>query len=103
MLDFTNGNAGKLLFQFSVPMLIGNVLMQFYHVADTYIVGNFLGTKALAAVGASGPVVFALVSFIIGIAMGCTIIISQYFGNKNIEKVRRAIDTVIVFVIAAAL
>ncbi|MDR1666765.1 MAG: MATE family efflux transporter [Bacteroidales bacterium] len=103
MLDFTNGNAGKLLLQFSVPMFIGNVLMQFYHVADAYIVGNFLGTKALAAVGASGPIVFALVSFIIGIAMGCTIIISQYFGNKDTEKVRHAIDTVIVFVVAAAL
>ncbi|MDR0714950.1 MAG: MATE family efflux transporter [Bacteroidales bacterium] len=103
MLDFTKGNAWKLLLQFSAPMFIGNILMQFYHVADTYIVGNFLGTKALAAVGASGPVIFALVSFIIGIAIGCTIIISQYFGNKNIEKVRRAIDTVIVFVIVAAM
>ncbi|MDR2848046.1 MAG: MATE family efflux transporter [Bacteroidales bacterium] len=102
MLDFTNGKPWKLVLQFSVPMLIGNVLMQFYNVADTYVVGNFLGTKALAAVGASGPVVFALVSFIIGIANGCTIIIAQYFGAKNLNKVQNAIDTVIIFVLVAA-
>jgi putative MATE family efflux protein len=102
MLDFTNGNPWKLVLQFSVPMLIGNVLMQFYNVADTYVVGNFLGTKALAAVGASGPVIFALVSFIIGIANGCTIIIAQYSGAKNIPKVQNAIDTVIIFVLVAA-
>ncbi|GHT24026.1 MATE family efflux transporter [Bacteroidia bacterium] len=83
-------------------MLIGNVLMQFYNVADTYVVGNFLGTKALAAVGASGPVIFALVSFIIGIANGCTIIIAQYFGAKNLPKVQNAVDTVIIFVLVAA-
>jgi putative MATE family efflux protein len=102
MLDFTTGNPWKLLLQFSVPMLIGNILMQFYNIADTYIVGNFLGTTALAAVGASGPVIFALVSFIIGIAAGCTTIISQYFGAKDIEKVKRAIDTVVIFILVAA-
>ncbi|MDR1673094.1 MAG: MATE family efflux transporter [Bacteroidales bacterium] len=103
MLDLTEGKAWKLLLRFSLPMLVGNVLMQLYNVADTYIIGNYLGTDALAAAGASGPVIFALVSFIIGISTGCTIIISQYFGAKNIEKVKRAIDTVIIFVIIAAL
>ncbi len=103
MLDFTKGKPWKLLLQFAVPMLIGNVLMQLYNVADTYIVGNYIGPEALAAVGASMPVLFALVSFIIGITMGCTIIVSQYFGAKDMVNVRRAVDTVVIFVICAAL
>ncbi len=103
MLDFTEGKPWKLLLQFAIPMLIGNVLMQLYNVVDIYIVGNYIGTDALAAVGASSPVLFALVSFIIGIATGCTIIISQYFGAKDIAKVKRAIDTVTIFVLVAAI
>ncbi len=103
MLDFTKGKPWKLLLQFAFPMLIGNVLMQLYNVVDTYIVGNYIGPEALAAVGASMPVLFALVSFIIGITMGCTIIISQYFGAKDIPNVKRAVDTVVIFVFFAAL
>ena len=103
MLDFTNGKPWKLLLQFSIPMLIGNILMQLYNIVDIYIVGNYVGTRALAAVGASGPIIFALISFIIGIATGCTIIISQYFGAKDINSVKRAIETVTIFVLIAAL
>ena len=103
MIDFTNGKPWKLLLQFSIPMLISNVLTQLYHVADFYIVGNFVGSEALASVGSSMPILFALVSFIIGITMGCTVIVSQYFGAKDFVKVKRSIDTVIIFIIVAAL
>jgi putative MATE family efflux protein len=103
MLDLTEGKPWKLLLQFSIPMLIGNVLMQLYSVADFYIVGNYIGPEAVASVGSSMPILFALVSFIIGITMGCTVIVSQYFGAKDSIKVKRSIDTVIIFIIVAAL
>jgi len=103
MLDLTNGKPWKLLLQFSIPMLIGNVLMQLYSVADFYIVGNYIGPDAMASVGTSMPIIFSLVSFIIGISMGSTVIVSQYFGAKDAVKMKRAIDTIIIFLVAAAL
>ncbi|MDR1171243.1 MAG: MATE family efflux transporter [Bacteroidales bacterium] len=103
MLDLTEGKPWKSLLQFSIPMLIGNVLMQLYHIADFYIVGNYIGPEAVASVGSSMPILFALVSFIIGITMGCTVIVSQYFGAKDSVKVKRSIDTVIIFITVAAL
>ena len=103
MLDLTNGKPWKLLLHFSIPMLIGNVLMQLYSVADFYIAGNYIGPEAVAAVGSSMPVLFALVSFIIGITMGCTVIVSQYFGAKDAVNMKRSVDTVIIFIVVAAL
>ena len=103
MLDFTEGKPWKLLLQFSIPMLIGNVLMQLYSVADFYIVGNYIGPEAMASVGTTMPILFALVSFIIGITMGSTVIVSQYFGAKDAVKMKRAIDTIIIFLVVAAL
>ena len=103
MIDFTEGKPWKLLLQFSIPMLIGNVLMQLYHWADLYIVGNYIGAKAMASVGTTMPILFSLISFIIGITMGGTVIISQYFGAKDAVNVKRSIDTVIIFIVVAAL
>jgi putative MATE family efflux protein len=103
MLNLTEGKPWKLLLLFSVPMLIGNVLMQLYHVADFYIVGNYIGPEAVASVGSSMPILFALVSFIIGITMGCTVIVSQYFGAQDVANVKRSVDTVVVFIALAAL
>ena len=103
MLDLTDGKPWKLLLQFSIPMLIGNVLMQLYHVADFYIVGNYIGPEAMASVGSSMSILFALVSFIIGITMGGTVIVSQYFGAKDSIRMKRSIDTVIIFILVAAL
>ncbi|MBE0662447.1 MAG: MATE family efflux transporter [Bacteroidales bacterium] len=97
MKDLTEGKPSALILQFATPMLIGNVFQQLYNVVDSIIVGNFLGKEALAAVGASFPLLFMLISFVIGIASGSTIIIAQYFGAKDINNVRRAIDTMWVF------
>jgi Na+-driven multidrug efflux pump len=77
MQDLTEGKPGRLIFRFATPMLIGNVFQQIYNVTDSIIVGKFLGKEALAAVGASFPLIFLLISFIIGIASGSTIIISH--------------------------
>lgn len=93
MRDLTSGNEGRLILNFAVPMLIGNVFQQFYQVVDSIIVGHYLGKEALAAVGASFPVIFGFVSLIIGVTMGASVIIAQYFGAKDLVQVKRTIDT----------
>ena len=93
MQDFTSGHEGKFIFKFAAPMLIGNIFQQLFSVVDSIVVGKFIGKEALAAVGASFPVIFVMVSLIVGLVMGTTIVISQNFGAKNMEKVKRAIDT----------
>lgn len=103
MHDLTEGKPGSLIFKFAMPMLIGNVFQQIYNVTDSIIVGKFLGKEALAAVGASFPIIFMLVSFIIGIATGSTIIVAQYYGSKNLDKVRRTIDTMYIFLFFSSL
>lgn len=97
MKDLTTGNEGKLILQFATPMLIGNVFQQLFSVVDSIVVGNFVGKEALAAVGASFPVIFVMVSMIIGLVMGTTVIISQYFGANDLVKVKRAIDTMYIY------
>ena len=97
MQDLTTGKEGKLIFQFAAPMLLGNVFQQLFSVVDSIIVGNFVGKEALAAVGASFPVIFVMVSMIIGLVMGTTVVISQYFGAKDFVKVKRAIDTMYIY------
>jgi len=103
MKDLTIGNEAKLIFKFALPMVLGNLLQQLYHLVDSIIVGNYLGKEALAAIGASSPIFYALIAFVIGIGSGATIIISQYFGAKNIEKVKRAIDTTYIFLFIASI
>jgi putative MATE family efflux protein len=97
MQDLTNGKEGKLIFQFAAPMLLGNVFQQLFSVVDSIVVGRYIGKEALAAVGASFPVIFVMVSMIIGLVMGTTVVISQYFGAKDYVKVKRAIDTMYVY------
>ncbi len=84
-------------------MVLGNVFQQLYNVVDSAIVGNYIGKEALAAVGASFPIIFTLISLIIGIATGSTIVIAQFFGSKDIKKVLRAIDTLYIFLFFASI
>lgn len=102
MKDLTTGNTAKVIVLFALPMLAGNIFQQLYNVVDSVIVGNYLGKEALSAVGASFPVMFALISLVIGIATGSTTVISQYFGAKNYEKVKAAIDTMYVVIFLAS-
>jgi len=102
MKDLTEGNVARLIFNFTIPMLLGNLFQQSYHIINTIIVGNFLGKEALAAIGASLPIIFTLVSLIIGISTGGTIIIAQYFGAKDYKKVKLACDTIFIFFIIAS-
>lgn len=103
MRDLTTGNPGKQIFAFAVPMLLGNVFQQLYNIVDTIIIGHYIGTEALAATGATFPVIFVLISLVIGITTGTSIIISQYFGAKDYARVKRAIDTTFIFLFFASI
>ncbi len=103
MKDLTNGNERKLIFQFALPMLLGNVFQQLYNIVDSIIVGNFIGKEALAAVGASFPIIFTMIALIIGIASGATIIIAQFFGARDYQTVRKMIDTLFIFLFCASI
>jgi len=97
MKDLSYGNEGRLILRFAIPMLLGNVFQQLYNVVDSIIVGRYIGKTALAAVGTSSPIIFLLISFIIGVNMGFTIVVSQYFGAKQIDQVKKAINTLYIF------
>lgn len=97
MKDLTSGNEGKLIFLFALPMLFGSIFQQLYNIVDSIIVGRILGKEALAAVGNAFPIFFTLISLIIGLSFGGTIVISQYFGAKDFDKVKKAIGTLYLF------
>ena len=104
MKDLTKGKEYKLILMFALPMLLGNIFQQLYNIVDSIIVGNYIGKQALGAVGASFPIIFLLISLIVGFSIGGTILISQYFGAKQYEQVRKAVDTLnVVMLISAVL
>jgi len=103
MKDLTTGKESKLIVQFAMPMVFGNVFQQLYNVVDSIIIGNYLGEEALAAVGASFPILFLLIALVIGLGSGFTIIIAQYFGARDYEKVKRTIDTTYIILFFASI
>ncbi len=103
MKDLSYGNEGKLILKFAIPMLLGNVFQQMYNIVDSVVVGKYIGKAALAAVGTSGPIIFLLVSFIIGVTMGFTIVVSQFFGAKQLDNVKKAINTLYIFMFFTSL
>ncbi|MGE4586273.1 MAG: MATE family efflux transporter [Mangrovibacterium sp.] len=102
MKDFTEGKEAGLILRFSVPLIIGNIVQNLYHIVDSIIVGNFLGKEALGAVGASHPIIFALISLVIGVGSGASTVVAQYFGAKQTKQVRHTIDTIFIFFLAAS-
>lgn len=103
MKDFTKGHEGKLILQFAIPILLASIFHQLYNVVDSIFIGQFVNKEGLVAVGASFPVIFASNSFVIGIGSGATVVISQYFGAKKLGQVRRAIDTLYIFMFFASI
>ncbi len=93
-IDMTKGNPYKLIFMFSIPLLIGNILQQLYNMVDSVIVGNVVGAKALAAVGTGFPIIFMMCSFSMGVGTGASIMISQYFGAKDMVNLQKTISTI---------
>ena len=91
--NMTEGNPFKTIFFFAVPMILSNLFQQFYNVIDTLIVGNYLGQDALAAVGSAGSITAVFVQLATGLALGGSIVISQYFGAGKSDKIRLCATT----------
>ncbi|MCQ4022065.1 MULTISPECIES: MATE family efflux transporter [unclassified Ruminococcus] len=91
--DLTKGSPAKILWSFSMPMLLSSVFQQLYNMADSIVAGNFAGENALAAVGASFPVTMIFVAIAMGGSVGCNVVISRYFGGKDYRNMRLAINT----------
>lgn len=89
--SMVEGNPLKLIISFSIPLLLGNLFQQFYNVVDAAIVGQTLGSKALASVGASSSVQFLIIGFCMGVCQGFAIIVAQCFGAKRMEDMRKNI------------
>lgn len=101
--NMTQGPIWKQMVRFAIPVFLGNLFQQFYNVADTYVVGNVLGTDAMAAVGSSGNLIFMLIGFFQGIFIGAGVVISRYWGAKEHENVSHAVHTTIAFALIAGL
>ena len=84
-----NGSIWKGIVSFAIPLFLGNMFQQLYNTVDSLIVGNFLGSDALAAVSSSGSLIFLLVGFFNGIAVGAGVVISRYFGAKDMTGFAR--------------
>lgn len=97
----TSGPIGRQILAFAFPLFLGNLFQQLYNTADSLIVGNFIGSNALAAVSSSGSLIFLLVGFFAGISTGAGVVIARYFGAKDYERMERAIHTTVAFGIVA--
>ncbi len=93
----TNGPIWKRLVAFAVPLFWGNLFQQLYNTADSVIVGNFLGNNALAAVSSSGNLIFLLVGFFNGIAVGAGVVTAKYFGAGDTENLKKSVHTTVAF------
>lgn len=89
--DMTEGKPGRLILEFAIPLLLGNLFQQFYSLVDTAIVGKFLGVDQLAAVGSTGSINFLIIGFCMGICSGFAIPIAQRFGAKDESGMRRCV------------
>lgn len=90
-VDLTSGNITGNLLKFALPLMVGNILQQFYNLADTLIVGKFLGTEALAAVGSSYTLMTFLTSILIGLCMGSSAFFAMQFGKKDYDTLNKGI------------
>lgn len=98
-MDLTDGSISRKLLLFSLPMIAGNLLQQFYNLADTLIVGRFIGADALASVGSSYTLMTFLTSLIIGLCMGSSTFFSEDFGSSNKEKLNSDIFLSFIFIL----
>ncbi len=99
-MDMTAGSISRLLLLFAVPLLLGNMFQLLYNTIDALVVGNFVGKDALAAVGSTTSIINIAVFFFNGVSVGGGVVISQYFGARDLEKLHRAIETTMVMTFA---
>lgn len=95
--SLTEGSVWKSMLLFAMPVFLGNVFQQLYNTFDAWCVGNYIGDNALAAVSSSGSLIFMMVSFFNGVAMGAGVVIARVFGAKQFDAMRKAIHTAIAF------
>ena len=95
--NLLEGSIWKGIVSFAIPLFLGNLFQQLYNTADSLIVGNFLGSDALAAVSSSGSLIFLMVGFFNGIAVGAGVVISKYFGAADYDGLKKAVHTNIAF------
>ena len=101
--DLTEGKVWKVLVRFALPLLVGYLLQQFYNITDSIIVGQFLGKEALAAVSASFFIYYFIISLVIGVGSGTTVVISQLFGAKQYQKVQLAFSSFFIFMLVGGI
>ena len=99
----TEGSISRKIICFAIPLFLGNLFQQLYNTVDSLIVGNYLGSNALAAVSSSGNLIFLMVGFINGIAMGAGVVIARYYGAKDRKNLEKAIHTTVAFGLAAGI
>ena len=91
--DMTEGAPAKILWKFTMPMLLSMVFQQLYNIADSVVAGKFAGVDALAAVGASYPITMIFLAVASGSNIGCSVMISQLFGAKEYGRMKTAISS----------
>jgi len=94
--DMTQGNITGHLLVYAVPLVFGNLFQQLYHTVDSVVVGQFYGKEALAAVGAAGPIMNILIFLIVGLSMGTSILMANYFGARDYQSLKEELSTSIV-------
>lgn len=95
-VDMTQGNVARLLIGFTLPLLAGNLFQHLYNTVDTWVVGNYVSNEAFSAVGTVTPILNMLIGFFLGLSSGAGVVISQYYGGKQPDKVRDTVHTSIV-------
>ena len=101
--SMTQGSIWKHIILFSIPLLIGNIFQQFYNTVDSIVVGNYVSKEALAAVGSSGPIINMLVGFFMGLSTGASVVISQYFGAKDEQRLKQSVQTSLLMTVGLGL
>ena len=101
--SLTEGSIWKSMLLFALPVFLGNVFQQLYNTFDSWVVGNYLGDNALAAVSSSGSLIFMMIGFFNGVAMGAGVIIARCYGAKDYASMRRAIHTDVAFGLTAGI
>ncbi len=94
-VDMTKGSIVKHLLTFALPLLAGNLFQQLYNMVDTWVVGNYVGNEAFSAVGSVGPIINMIIGAFIGLSSGAGVVISQYYGAKQHDKVQKAVHTAV--------
>lgn len=101
--SLTEGSIWKSMLLFALPVFLGNVFQQLYNTFDSWVVGNYLGDNALAAVSSSGSLIFMMIGFFNGVAMGAGVIIARCYGARDYDSMRRAIHTDVAFGLTAGI